>query len=1449
MKRLMRSKTGFRRMFKIYCPVGLLMVLLFSCNEPKAQRGVQAHQAAETDLQVLVGNGLGETLSSLAYPTAGGPEASASVDLVRTGMAPSDMAIQGGKAYLVNALSHTIQVIHLESMRTERTISVGLGKNPMALALKPDVSPPMGYVSCFVAGEVLRVDLGPGGGVKEAITLPDSLPSDPGIATKAFPGELCIQGDRLFVTLSNLQGGAGGLRAGGPGAVAVIDVNPDSPAYHTVSHVLTLSGRDTTYLAPVEGQADLLMAVSAGDFDNAVGFVGNGMVEFIRTTDLSVAGHMPLDAYAGGAAPFEGLIHGRNGYLADARTGRIVLFDAEKALARISQSKDDAVAPDLSSCLNGAIALPGAAGTLSYASGIAVGGNTLFVLEFNSDRLFSISTETHSITNSWLIGDGPDVIGVWRPNASASPAAEWQGLAWFGRTGNGRVAVLDDDGTHLENIACNGDGLFKAALPAGTYEMAFQADHYALLATGESRPWPQGRTLRSLLMEGEADAAITPLTELSFSLAEQLDRDASFDVQHAASRLSRHLGGIPLFVSPDDPLTAAVEGNRNAGLAMAAICLLAQTHCPDDPFDFLAALALDGADGRFDGASHGGPVMLSSGAPLPKDAFTAAMADALEAFALSPQNLSGGLPPSGLLDYLRLTTGILPPASGHFDFQAPLADAGPDQTVQAGTPVALDGRGSSDDMGIAIFQWDFHDADGFQVDAQGPLVYATFETAGQRIVTLKVMDDAGNMAVDTITVTITDAPGESLTITPRQAFLETGESIKLSARDANGDLVPAVWFTTDDAVATVDGNGRLEAAGSGQALIQCVYQGKRSSALVFIDQLGQCVFYDNQVFAISPGISALTVYQHEGSHDIPLPDSFLPGQLGIWGGRYAFMAGRDDCLVMDLYDETVAAVLNMPQLTHLTACGDVVFALQQGTLVGILPDSWTTVSVEGPGPLDALQALGKDHWGRLWTATGDTVTIYGPDFLSGLSSKAGQDVMTLTGGIRFRIPQGSIKAFYFSPRRHECIVLDGRSDSLYVVQLPLLDSLSTNAAPVDISPTIINVTLQPEGLGLSHCFGTHDGSLVVESRQAGLKYIVYLDADGAITSEPSTTALTPFTRAADMAAHHASGWPPIFASTLIACDITDNAGTFMNPLLGLGHVRGGGMETGSTHTISLGGPATPSDGGPPQHGGSLTLGFGNRLVVDGPGPDLVIFENAFNQFGGQGTYCEAMIVQVSQDGETWHEFPWQVNDTLSIFSPERYKGLAGVTPVRANFSEASDLHQPMPPSDPAAGGDRFDLARLGLAWIRFVRLLDAGDWVIDAGSMQGIIANGADLDAVCAVYHANDPVGARTMDETPPEAVIRIPAGPFTADQVIALDGSFSSDDREVVYYAWDLDHDNGDFTLTPEKAFHADAMGPAVEWTPRTAGDFTLSLLVFDGYGNTARAAISVAVHAALHE
>jgi len=180
-----------------------------------------------------------------------------------------------------------------------------------------------------------------------------------------------------------------------------------------------------------------------------------------------------------------------------------------------------------------------------------------------------------------------------------------------------------------------------------------------------------------------------------------------------------------------------------------------------------------------------------------------------------------------------------------------------------------------------------------------------------------------------------------------------------------------------------------------------------------------------------------------------------------------------------------------------------------------------------------------------------------------------------------------------------------------------------------------------------------------------------------------------------------------YADEVVLFEPGDSAGFGQDrfPDIVLGPPSGLGPDNGSLDVLALG------------RGGTIVLRFTDIAVVDGPGVDLLVFENAFRVAGGATTYSERGIVSVSDDGVTWYEFPCASTDAEG-----GYPGCAGVATVQANPANGISA------TDPAvAGGDGFDLATVGLSRARYVRIVDAGD------NRYGGTSGGFDLDAVAVV--------------------------------------------------------------------------------------------------------------------
>jgi len=1380
----------------------LFVFLLASCNEPRSEKGSASAQL-ESPCRVLVANSLAETLSLLSY----GTEKELFRDVLPTGSAPSQIVVSGKNAYIVNSLSHTVQVVDLPGMRSVRTIQLGLGKNPMSLCLFPTAQGERAYVAEFVGGVVDLVDLSGNGGVIDTFRLPGNLPRDQeGSPTKPFPGNLVVYGNTLYVALSNLRGDGGALCAGGPGVLTAVAVDPQSGAFLETAAQIVLPGRDPIDLALLPGGGALLAVSCAGDLDPAGGFAGNGSLVLVDADLKEAVGVLDFQT-AGGAAPFDLLASEGNLYVADGMAGRVFVVSIEK-LKELAAARSGSPA-DLGPALKGTVLLPGYGEGLSYASGLAAWGPYVFVSEFNHDCLLVLRDD--QVVDSFLVGDGPDAVAVW--SGGSEVLFPKKAFVWFGRMVDpqvesrayGQVGKRAGPASWLDLQA-----------PAGAAIYSCTARKYVPFGAKEAENWPDSFKLRSVELNGTV--VLTPLTELAACLAEELGQYSPEGVLRAGGRLERHFAGVRIFVPPDDPLTPQREGDAGAGLLMAGLSVLASRYAPGDPGAFFRALARDGADGRFDGKAQGAPIFIG-GNPLPADTLCGLLADTLQELAAWEANAGGLSPPSELMTYLRSTSGILPPLEGEYDWLPPRAEAGPDRKIAEGVFVRFDGTGSTDDNAVVSYIWDFDARDGVGVDALGPVVFHAFDQPGAFTVTLTVRDAAGNEARDTVLVMVTESSGEEvLTVKPRESFLRRGESVQLEAFFEGEKIAPS-WETKDGGVVSVSPDGTCKAIGRGQAFVEASYMGARAGCLISVDSHFEVFGPPSGLYGFLPGEPEI-VRISDGAHfTLPKPVE----AAALWAGNRIYAASGDELFACDLSTGEVKTGFDLPgPLEALCAGGRYVFAVSGEKIYAFsaLENSRFVFGTPGEVEIEA-QSLAVDPWGRLWAGLKrGGFRVYDPPFV-----QAGERLLA-SDSHEVALPDGArAGALWFS--RFESLALAGDAHRPVVYTVRLSGIGSTEWGEVAALPPA-----GPEGFGVTGIYELTDGTIVVESRCAGVVSKVDLSASG----EPLSPQSLPWHKARlDLLKQAAGPSKPVYADTLLGYEVKGRPGSYMNPVLVLGPPRGGGLDRGSTHVVSLGDRTGPSGASGPGPGGTLTLGFSGKLVVDGPGPDIVVFENAFQVAGG-GRFCEAALVQVSQDGLTWYTFPWAVNESYGVNDPRRYSGLAGVEPVLARFDPEDPLYPPIRANDLAAGGDRFDLASLGLKWIRYVRIVDGGGLLKDSASAPFFSERGADIDACAALNWAYDPFGEAPDGEPPRAQVSLVPQQAHVGQSVVA-DASRSTDNRGIVFFAWDLSPDDGDFTLTPQEPFRADAVGPQVVFTPQEPGRVSVSVLVIDSAGNTARA------------
>ena len=126
------------------------------------------------------------------------------------------------------------------------------------------------------------------------------------------------------------------------------------------------------------------------------------------------------------------------------------------------------------------------------------------------------------------------------------------------------------------------------------------------------------------------------------------------------------------------------------------------------------------------------------------------------------------------------------------DITPPLANAGPDRTVNEGNEVMFNGSGSHDNVGIVNWTWTFNDGmDNNTIF--GPTPSHIFTVNGIYTVTLKVTDAVGHWATDTMTVTVKDIM-KPIADAGSDQIIDEGTLVSFNGSDSN-DNVGIINFT------------------------------------------------------------------------------------------------------------------------------------------------------------------------------------------------------------------------------------------------------------------------------------------------------------------------------------------------------------------------------------------------------------------------------------------------------------------------------------------------------------------------------------------------------------------------------------------------------------------------------------------------------------------------------
>jgi len=121
------------------------------------------------------------------------------------------------------------------------------------------------------------------------------------------------------------------------------------------------------------------------------------------------------------------------------------------------------------------------------------------------------------------------------------------------------------------------------------------------------------------------------------------------------------------------------------------------------------------------------------------------------------------------------------------DNDPPVADAGIDQTAVVNTTVTLDASGSSDNVGIVSYTWEYTDSMGIPVVLTVMTVDVVFDVPEDYLVTLTVVDGGGHSVTDSVLISVSADEVPVADAGPDQS-VDEGTVVSFDGVDSSDDL-------------------------------------------------------------------------------------------------------------------------------------------------------------------------------------------------------------------------------------------------------------------------------------------------------------------------------------------------------------------------------------------------------------------------------------------------------------------------------------------------------------------------------------------------------------------------------------------------------------------------------------------------------------------------------------
>ena len=259
------------------------------------------------------------------------------------------------------------------------------------------------------------------------------------------------------------------------------------------------------------------------------------------------------------------------------------------------------------------------------------------------------------------------------------------------------------------------------------------------------------------------------------------------------------------------------------------------------------------------------------------------------------------------------------------DITPPLADAGPDQSIEMGDTVNFDGSGSRDNVGIVNHIW-FIFYNDTEINLFGKRPTLRFDLAGTYNVTLKVWDERGYNDEDNVTIIVLDSEDP--------------------LADAGEDITAAV-----DTEVILNGNGSVDNIG----ITNFTWVWIKDGNLVTLYGISPAhTFTSSGDYWIK-----LEVRDRAGNHDMDFVLVLITGENGSnWENEVGRGDGENDGEGEDGSDDEGMGVMAMMTI------GIISIAIL-GMIVGLSIYLWPLKDEMGPESEEEEEDLSEDEMGRV----------------------------------------------------------------------------------------------------------------------------------------------------------------------------------------------------------------------------------------------------------------------------------------------------------------------------------------------------------------------------------------------------------------------------------------------------------------------------------------------------